>query len=299
MQQMHFGTFPVTSPVPHSACLAEVSTRKRVGKACDACRIKKSKCDGSRPCSRCVAEDKICVFTDRKRTTDKIYSGPYVELLESRIKMLQQGIELLVQRINRGDSITSLLDDEGKININKVLDNLSVKCTDTDALAGMKRSSTSSEIASSAALSDYDESDDVEGTESDRDLATKRRRESEDELVQDSDAQSIPLESEECTPDDIPPMTAYIFDTPDAYPTSIGSLYSAFSEVPSLVSSPAIASSSSPSPELTHLSSLSFSLAPYSLDLMPPLHNFDCLDKESGTSIDVWSASRLFESSFC
>ncbi|KAK9390441.1 hypothetical protein V1515DRAFT_612937 [Lipomyces mesembrius] len=255
MQQMHFGIFPVTSPVPHSACLAEVSNRKRVGKACDACRIKKSICDGSRPCSRCVAEDKICVFTDRKRSTDKLYSGPYVELLESRIKMLRQGIELLVQRINRGDSITSLLkDDEGKININKVLDNLFVQCT-TDALAGIKRAST-------VALSDCDESDDVEGTELERDHATKRRH---------------------------------------AYPTSIGSLYSAFSEVPSLVSSPAIAPSfsSSPSPELTHLSSLSFSLSPYSLDLTSPLHNFDCLDKVSGTSIDVWSASRLLESSFC
>ncbi|KAK9318599.1 hypothetical protein V1522DRAFT_401329 [Lipomyces starkeyi] len=304
MQQspaMHFGTFPVTSPISHSASLAEVSNRKRVGKACDACRIKKSKCDGSRPCSRCLAEDKICVFTDRKRSTDKIYSGPYVELLESRIKMLQQGIELLVQRINRGDSITALLDDEGKININKVLEKLSVKCTDMDTMAGMKRSSTSSEISSSAALSDCDENDDVEWTESERDHATKRRREFEDKLVQHSDPQPIPLESEECTPDEIPAMTACFFDAPDAYPTSIGSLYSAFSDVPSLVSSPAIASSfsASPSPELTHLSSLSFSLVPYSLDLVSPLPNLDCLDKESGTAIDVWTASRLFESSFC
>ncbi|KAK9377086.1 uncharacterized protein V1513DRAFT_373871 [Lipomyces chichibuensis] len=293
---IHFGTCPVTSPGSHTACLAEISNRKRVGKACDACRIKKSKCDGRRPCSRCLAEDKICVFTDRKHSTEKFYSGPYVELLESRIKMLQQGIELLVQHINRGDNITSLLDDEGKISINKILDNLSVKCTDGNGWAGLKRSSTSTCGTSISALSDCDETDDVEGMESERDHARKRRRESE----QHSGPQPIALASEECTPGDIPPMTAYHFDAPDVYPTSIGSSYSAFSDVPSLVSSPAITSpfSTSSSPELAHMSSLAFSLAPYSLDLLSPLANVDCPDKESGTSIDVWTASRLFESNF-
>ena len=36
--------------------------RKRVCKACDRCRLKKSKCDGSSPCSRCKADNAICVF---------------------------------------------------------------------------------------------------------------------------------------------------------------------------------------------------------------------------------------------
>lgn len=38
------------------------SIRKRVCKACDRCRLKKSKCDGASPCSRCTADNAICVF---------------------------------------------------------------------------------------------------------------------------------------------------------------------------------------------------------------------------------------------
>ncbi|KAK9320322.1 hypothetical protein V1517DRAFT_7856 [Lipomyces orientalis] len=281
--ELHFSTFPATSAVPHCTHLTEVSTRKRVGKACDACRIKKTKCDGSKPCSRCITEDKICVFTDRKRSTDKLYAGSYVELLESRIKMLQQGIELLVQRINRGDSITSLLDDQGKISINKVLETLSVKCAETDALSGTKRASPSSAIAVSAAMSDEDE---IEETDSKADFSTKRRRESQVDLANHSEPQSSLLEAEEYSLDNV---SASLFDPPYNYPLSQS--YAALSDIPSLVSSPAIEPSfcTSPSPELTHLTSLTFSLAPYGLD------SLFLREKTSGTSGDVWPTVRAFE----
>ena len=64
--------------------------RKRVCKACDRCRLKKSKvgrvidtprvpkltlyqCDGASPCSRCKADNAICVFGERKKSHDKVY----------------------------------------------------------------------------------------------------------------------------------------------------------------------------------------------------------------------------------
>ncbi|KAK9357746.1 hypothetical protein V1504DRAFT_463411 [Lipomyces starkeyi] len=67
--------------------------------------------------------------------------------------------ELLVQRITRGDSITSLLDDDGKISINEILDKLSVEA-ETDFFAGLKRSPTSNS-------SDSDDDERDQGLESD------------------------------------------------------------------------------------------------------------------------------------
>ncbi|KIX10562.1 uncharacterized protein Z518_01646 [Rhinocladiella mackenziei CBS 650.93] len=41
--------------------------RVRIGRACDRCKIKKSKCDGNSPCSSCVASDSTCEYSARRR----------------------------------------------------------------------------------------------------------------------------------------------------------------------------------------------------------------------------------------
>ncbi|KAK9466400.1 hypothetical protein V1512DRAFT_248055 [Lipomyces arxii] len=105
----------------------EYVTRKRVGKACDSCRIKKSKCDGRKPCSRCIMDDKICTFTERKKSKEKLYSSRYVELLENRIEILQNGMAELVRRVIRGDDISGLLSKSGHVSINRALEELSGK----------------------------------------------------------------------------------------------------------------------------------------------------------------------------
>lgn len=74
----------------------ESTARKRVCKACDRCRLKKSKvlrrppataaldadgrrqCDGSSPCGRCRSDNAICVFGERKKTHDKVYPKGFV-----------------------------------------------------------------------------------------------------------------------------------------------------------------------------------------------------------------------------
>ncbi len=96
--------------------------KRRVGKACDHCRIKKTKvcilktfisifiltfyiqCDGHHPCHRCILDNKICTYSDRKKTKDKTYPSGYVELLETRIDLLSRALEKLVDlSINNKD----------------------------------------------------------------------------------------------------------------------------------------------------------------------------------------------------
>lgn len=70
--------------------------KKRVGKACDSCRIKKTKCDGKKPCNRCILDNKICVFTEKKKPKEKKHPLGYVELLETRLDILTKLFEKLI-----------------------------------------------------------------------------------------------------------------------------------------------------------------------------------------------------------
>lgn len=79
------------------------SIRKRVGKACDRCRLKKSKCDGSHPCTRCKADNAICVFGERKKSHDKIYPKGYVEMLEQQQAQLVAGLQETYRRLVDGN----------------------------------------------------------------------------------------------------------------------------------------------------------------------------------------------------
>ncbi|KAF2129742.1 hypothetical protein P153DRAFT_366246 [Dothidotthia symphoricarpi CBS 119687] len=85
-----------------SSMEARDNIRKRVCKACDRCRLKKSKCDGASPCSRCKADNAICVFGERKKSQDKVYPKGYVEMLEQQQSQLVTGLRELYTRLQRG-----------------------------------------------------------------------------------------------------------------------------------------------------------------------------------------------------
>lgn len=71
--------------------------KKRVGKACDSCRIKKTKCDGKKPCNRCILDNKICVFTEKKKQREKNHPNGYIELLETRLDILTKLFNKLIE----------------------------------------------------------------------------------------------------------------------------------------------------------------------------------------------------------
>ncbi|KAJ5154107.1 uncharacterized protein N7500_009546 [Penicillium coprophilum] len=101
---------------PTSDSHSDSNVRKRVCKACDRCRLKKSKtlipqrCDGSSPCSRCRADNAICVFGERKKAHDKVYpkgtatilAGPWpsgtISTQHRRRRLARRAVETRTQR---------------------------------------------------------------------------------------------------------------------------------------------------------------------------------------------------------
>ncbi|KAL5335347.1 hypothetical protein BJX70DRAFT_326628 [Aspergillus crustosus] len=69
--------------------------RKHVLKACDRCRIKKTKCDGKQPCNRCSSYNHPCLFRERKATQTKVYSRGFVEMLESHHSLVVKALQRL------------------------------------------------------------------------------------------------------------------------------------------------------------------------------------------------------------
>ncbi|KAL2818314.1 hypothetical protein BJX63DRAFT_70535 [Aspergillus granulosus] len=69
--------------------------RKHVLKACDRCRVKKTKCDGKQPCNRCSSYNHPCLFRERKATQAKIYSRGFVEMLESQHSLVVKALQRL------------------------------------------------------------------------------------------------------------------------------------------------------------------------------------------------------------
>jgi hypothetical protein len=72
---------------------APASKRRRVAVACDACRTRKSRCDGVRPrCSLCRDLGFECVYTPPPTATNVIVQKDYLRGLEERVKRLEEGM---------------------------------------------------------------------------------------------------------------------------------------------------------------------------------------------------------------
>ncbi|OJJ55421.1 hypothetical protein ASPSYDRAFT_71139 [Aspergillus sydowii CBS 593.65] len=78
-----------------SASSQDTPERKRTAKACDRCRLKKTKCRGSQPCDRCTGDNAICTFDRSRQVRERTYPKGYVELLEKQQDVLVCGLQKL------------------------------------------------------------------------------------------------------------------------------------------------------------------------------------------------------------
>jgi hypothetical protein len=100
----------------------EDGKKKRVGKACDSCRNKKTKCDGRKPCSKCSQDNKICVYSEKKKLQEKTYSSSYVELLECRIQILQDSLYKIISKIGNSEPVDHYVPHDDDYSINHIID---------------------------------------------------------------------------------------------------------------------------------------------------------------------------------
>lgn len=102
--------------------------KKRVSKACDCCRKSKTKCDGMRPCKRCLEDSKICTYMNKKKH-DQMYPASYVDLLETRVSILVQSLNCLLVKVKNPEPKDlmdfchdpELLNKDGDFDMNKVI----------------------------------------------------------------------------------------------------------------------------------------------------------------------------------
>jgi hypothetical protein len=87
--------------------------RTRVSRACEACRTKKIKCEGSKPsCENCRANGLECVYTESRRKPKA--KKPTAGDIESRLGRLETMIETLNERLGGGGDgeVNDMSDDE-------------------------------------------------------------------------------------------------------------------------------------------------------------------------------------------
>ncbi|KAG9250085.1 uncharacterized protein F5Z01DRAFT_427055 [Emericellopsis atlantica] len=97
---------PILKREPARANPSMDGRHKRVWKACERCRMKKTKCDGEFPCKRCKDDGLICTAGIRKKTEYKQLPKGYAEVLEHTQFALVQTVHKLYQMVREGQTWT-------------------------------------------------------------------------------------------------------------------------------------------------------------------------------------------------
>jgi len=70
--------------------------KRRITRACDLCRRRKIKCDGSHPCASCSHSNADCTFSDQPKKRQPQKGQRYIETLEKRLERMESLLKGLV-----------------------------------------------------------------------------------------------------------------------------------------------------------------------------------------------------------
>ncbi|KAB8263240.1 fungal-specific transcription factor domain-containing protein [Aspergillus pseudonomiae] len=111
--------------------------RSRVALACDICRLRKSRCDGTRPsCSACSRLGFECVYTTPNHTQNVIIQKEYFQALEDRVKSIEETLATMKDDLGSASTSSQISDIEAKRAMNAT--NNTVRHIELDSLIDEK-----------------------------------------------------------------------------------------------------------------------------------------------------------------
>lgn len=97
-------SFKWSSYVQDHGAVAIGGRLKRAWKACERCRMRKSKCSGEIPCKRCKDDGMVCTAVSRKNIAFKQFPRGYAEVLENTQYALTVTVQKLYTMIRNNES---------------------------------------------------------------------------------------------------------------------------------------------------------------------------------------------------
>ncbi|KAG1382187.1 hypothetical protein G6F61_002491 [Rhizopus arrhizus] len=102
---------PASNQKPYQPIEILKTKRTRSKRSCDFCRQKKTRCDGSlrQPCTKCQQAQVDCVYLTKQKKRGP-QGGSYVEMLENRLKRMEELLQNLAK--NKQLGLEDIEDDE-------------------------------------------------------------------------------------------------------------------------------------------------------------------------------------------
>ncbi|KAF5559204.1 c6 transcription factor [Fusarium mexicanum] len=117
-------------------CFSTNDRRKKVLRACDRCRLRKTKCSGFPPCTRCQRDGFVCTTENEPKKEFRRLSSGYTEVSQTRDAALTATIQRLYLMVRNGetwDFDEPELDDRGELIVHDIVHKLGYTLPSTEA----------------------------------------------------------------------------------------------------------------------------------------------------------------------